>query len=230
MRNIIFSNIALFSLMFVTACSDIPVKPVVDNDSKAVLSAILIESSKIEELYYEEVPETFIYSGGVMIENVSKVWLKDHILKTELAINFYKDDTLLHTEIVGELYDYNSFDTTKYYIGPYPEQANIHIADFQDGFSTPRDQTILWYLDRTAFDLYAVQEGIYEGEQCLIVEILKNSFGSTLVWISTQSGLPVKVANSYNGNISVREYHSFKIGNGAVPDAILTIPAHALTF
>ena len=230
MRKIIFLIISLFALIFVTACSDIPVKPVIDNDIKTVLNSIVTESSKIGELYYEEVPETAVYSGGVKIENISKVWLKDSTLKTELAINFYKDDVLLYTETVGELYDYNSFDNIKYYIGPYPEQAKLHIVDFQDGFSLPRDQTILWYLDRTVFDLYTVSEGVHEGEQCLVVEILKNSSGSTHVWISIEFGLPVKIVNNYNGNTTVREYHSFKIGEGAVPANILTIPPHALTF
>jgi len=73
-----------------------------------------------------------------------------------------------------------------------------------------------------------LQEDIYQGEECLIVEILKNNSGSTQVWISKDSGLPVKIVNNYNGNTSTREYHSFKIGEGAVPDTALVIPSNAI--
>ena len=229
MRKNFFSILAICSLLFITACSGL-VLPVVDSDIKNDIPAIVSQSSKIKELYYEEIPEATFYSGGVMIESISKVWLKDSVLKTEDEISFYKDDELLYTETVGQLYDYNTLDRRSYYIGPYPEQSHLHTSNLQETIGLPRDQTILWYSDRATLNLNTVQEDIHEGEECLIVEILKNNSGSTQVWISKISGLPVKIINNYNGNTSVREYHGFKIGEGAVPDTALTIPPNAINF
>lgn len=234
MRRIVFSLIAIFSLLFITACSVIML-PIGDSDSDSDIDsdirndipAIISQSSKIKELYYEEIPEAS-YSGGVKIESISKVWLKDSVLKTEDEISFYKEDELLYTEIVGQLYDYNTLDHRSYYIGPYPEQAHLQISTFQESNGPPRDQTILWYSDRATLDLDTIQEDIHEGEECLIAEILKNNSGSTQVWISKFSGLPVKIVNKYNGNTSVREYHGFKIGEDSVPDANLLISPDAI--
>jgi hypothetical protein len=92
----------------------------------------------------------------------------------------------------------------------------------------PREQTILWYLDKVLPELSTVQEAEYEGELCFIVEILKNNLGSTKVWISSVSGLPVRIQNNYNGNTSERLYCNFKTGEGAVQPEDLAIPAGAL--
>lgn len=199
-----------------------------DSDIENDIPAIISQSSSIKELYYEEEPDSTVYSGGVKIESISKVWLKDSVLKTEDEISFYKDDELLYTETVGQLYNYDKLDHTSYYIGPYPEQANLHTSNFHENIGLPRDQTILWYLDRATLDLNSVQEGIHNEEECLIAEILKNNSGSTEVWISKISGLPIKIVNNYNGNTSVREYHDFKIGEGAVPDTDLLISPDAI--
>ncbi len=227
MRRIIISFLTVCSLLLITACSGLLI-PVIDSDIKSEIPAIVSESRKIKELYYEEIPEAIFYSGGVQIESISKVWFKDSVLKTEDEISFYKDDELLYTETVGQVYDYETLDRRSYYIGPYPEQSHLHTSNFQETIGLPRDQTILWYSDRATLDLDTVQEDIHEGEECLIVEILKNNSGSTQVWISKISGLPVKIINNYNGNTSVREYHGFKVGEGAVPDSALTLPSNAV--
>lgn len=229
MRKIFISFIAICIVLLITACSDI-ILPLEESNINTNIPAIVSQSSKINELYYEEMPETTFYSGGVKIETISKVWLKDSVLKTEDEISFYKDDELLYTETVGQLYDYNTLDQRSYYIGPYPEQAHLHTSTFQESIGLPRDHTILWYSDRATLDLNIVQEDIHEGEDCLIVEILKNNSGSTQVWISKVSGLPVKIVNSYNGNTTVREYHGFKIGKDAVPDSALAIPSKAILY
>ncbi len=229
MNKIIFYLVAICSLLFITACSVI-MFPVGDSAIVNEIPAIISQSSKIKELYYEEEPDATVYSGGVKIESLSKVWLKDSVLKTEDEISFYKDDELLYAETVGQLYDYDTLDHRSYYIGPYPEQANLHTSNFYENIGLPRDQTILWYSDRVILDLNTVKEDIHNEEECLIAEILKNNSGSTEVWISKVSGLPVKIVNNYNGNTSVREYHDFKIGEGAVPDSDLLISPDAIIF
>lgn len=223
--------IVITVILLNTGCDEIINQPLNQNEAdKHALAEILNHSKTIEEIYYEEKPQSTVHPGGVKIQSVPKVWFKNDILKTELAISFYKDESLLYTETVGELYDYNSLDQIRYYLGPYPEQANLHFSAFKDNMSLPRDQTVLWYLDWITVDLYTVEEGIHEGKECLIVEILKNSSGSTQVWISKTDGLPIKIINNYNGNTSVREYHSFRVGKDAVPDSALSIPADALIF
>jgi len=229
LRKIVFFFITIIGLLFITACNEIAV-PAGDVNNKIDIAAIVGTSAEINELYYEERPQSSFYSGGVKIENTSKVWLKENILKTADEISFYIDDELLYTETLGQLYDYNTLGYKRYYIGPYPEQAHLHTSafNFQDSIGLPRDQTILWYSDKATHNFNMLQEDIYQGEECLIVEILKNNSGSTQVWISKDSGLPVKIVNNYNGNTSTREYHSFKIGEGAVPDTALVIPSNAI--
>ena len=227
-KNIIVYSIIISTVLLLTACDEIIVKPVKVSYNQDAIAALLAKSSQIDELYYEEAYETAYYSGGVMITNISKVWFKDNMLKTEDEIMFFKDDQLLYTETVGELYNYTSWDNVKYYIGPYPEQAQLLALNYQDSMGLPRDQTILWYLDWVTLDINTVKEVIYEGQQCLIVEILKNRSGSTDVWLSLESGLPVKVVNNYNGNTTEREYLNINVGSGAVPDIALTVPPGAI--
>ncbi|HHV63873.1 MAG TPA: hypothetical protein GXX46_02170 [Peptococcaceae bacterium] len=217
-------------LLMLTACSSSPPAstPVINNERKALLSQILAESKNITELYYEEVPVVSHYSGGIVIENTSKVWLKDNILKTEHITKFNRNNELLESEITGYIYNYDTLEHRRYYLGKYPQLAQSYSGRKVTEFLTPREQTILWYLDKIAPELSTLQEEEYEGELCFITEILKNNQGSTKVWVSSVTGLPVKIQNNYNGNISERLYCNFKTGEGAVRPEDLAIPAGAL--
>lgn len=219
--------LTICSIFLLTACSPADSQPVINNQITAHFKSILSGSIAINELYYEEAPVSSHYSGGIMIENSSRVWLKGNTLRTEQITKFYKNDKLLNSEISGNLYNYDQLEKKRYYIGQYPEQARAYSTDKQDSLTPPREQTILWYLDRIT-DLSSYTEEELEGEPCYIVEILKNNLGSTKIWISSSSGLPVKIQNNYNGHISERFYSNFKVGTGAVSEEELAIPEGAL--
>lgn len=230
-KHIIVSVLALWGIFFLTACTAEPGGqiPVLDKENSALLSKILSESTAINELSYEEVPVTSYYSGSLRIENKSRVWLKGKVLKTEHITEFYRDNQLVDSEITGELYDYDTLQKTRYYLGGFPEQAKAYLVDRQNSFVVPREQTILWYLDRILPESATFTEEVWEGETCLVIEILKNNLGSTKIWLSTEMGLPVKIQNDYNGRISERLYNNFQLGEGAVSAEDLKIPEGALT-
>jgi len=226
-----FFLVIILSLMLVTACNkqeEIHV-PAIKNENSQALEAILSWSKTINELYYEEVPAASHYSGGIKIENTAKVWLKDNILRTEQITHFYKDDSLIDSEITGEIYDYPALKKLRYYTGKYPGQV-LKLQPPEKTLVVPREQTVLWYLDRIEPDVHTVLNEEYEGKQCFIVEILKNDLGSTKVWICPSTKLPVKIVNSYNGNTSERKYCNFKIGNDSVSDQDLKIPKGAIQY
>jgi len=222
----------LFSIVLTTACNQTPNLgvPAIQNEDSLFLRNILSMRIGIEELYYEEVPLTSYYSGGIVIENTSKVWLKGTRLKTEQIIHFYKDNERIESETTGELYDYLSLTKKRYYLGDHPEQVNTRSQPSDHSAVIPRGQTILWYLDKIPLEINAFEEGEYAGEKCLIVEILKNNLGSTKVWIGTTTQLPVKIVNSYNGIVSERAYRNFKTGKGVISDEDLEIPLGAIQY
>lgn len=226
-----FLVVIILSLLLVSACNkqgEIDI-PAIKNENNLALQAILSWSKTVNELYYEEVPVASHYSGGIKIENTAKVWLKDSILRSEQITRFYKDDTLIDSEITGEIYNYLMLKKSRYYLGKYPDQV-LKLQPPENTLVVLREQTVLWYLDRIEPDVHTILEEEYEGKQCLIVEILKNDLGSTKVWICTSTKLPVKIVNSYNGNTSERKYCNFKVGKDAVPDQDLNIPKGAIQF
>lgn len=230
MKKVLAVLTAVLSIFIISACNNTSSGslPLPDNNNKEALERILSESLSINELYYEEVPQNILFSGGLRTENSTRVWMKGNVLKTEHVTNFYKDDELVYSETAGELFNYDSFSKIHYYSGPYPEQAKLYYNRQEDSLSIPRNQTILWYLDKITPDINSIQEIIQEEDHCLLVEILKNNFGSTEVWISLESGLPKKIVTKYNNNSSVREYHNFHIGSGSVAEDVLAIPPMAI--
>ncbi|NLI90743.1 MAG: outer membrane lipoprotein-sorting protein [Peptococcaceae bacterium] len=232
MSRIFICFFILISLLCLPACGSTITEsiPVIQKESSPVLNNIIANSKTIEELYYEEKPVYSYYSGGIKIVNTSQVWLKDNVLKTEQITDFYKNDTLIDREISGRIFDYKTLNKKHYCLGKYAEQKNLKESLPKDTLIVPRDQTILWYLDRVIPDLSIIGEADYEGEKCLVVEILKNNLGSTKLWISKKRELPVKVENNYNGNISVREYCNFKVGKDSVSNNALEIPKGAVQF
>lgn len=221
---------AVLSIFIISGCNQTSDGdlPLLDNNNREALERILAESRSIDELYYEEVPQNILFSGGLRTENSTRVWMKGNVLKTEHVTNFFKDDELLYSETAGEIFNYDSFSKIRYYSGPYPEQAKNYYSRQEDSLNIPRNQTILWYLDRITPDINSIREITLGEDRCLRVEILKNNFGSTEVWISLESGLPLKIITTYNNNSSVREYHNFQIGPGSVSDDLLAIPPGAI--
>ncbi len=232
MKKIGVTFIIFLCMLFLTACSETDVQnmPALHNKNRDLLYEILSNARDIQELYYEEVPVISHYSGEITIENTSKFWFKGNIFKTEQITHFYKGNELIDSEITGEMFDYNSLQTKRYYLGDYPDHFRQQSPSQPKSLIIPRKQTILWYLDKVVPDISSFTETEYKGEQCLVVEILKNTLGSTKVWIGVSTHLPLKIVNSYNGNISEREYFNFKLGKGSVSEKDLEIPPGAIIY
>lgn len=234
-RKTIFLALIIFSLLIFSGCGLAKAQHQhAFENKKRTLEHFLQLSHNIQELYYEEVPTTIFYASGYKVENYSRVWFKENIIKTEYITRYYKEGNLVHKEITGEIYDYNTFKTIKYCLGKndptsvYGSSANL---SKEPRLKRPRSQTFLWYMDRINPDIHKIiEENMYKQEKFLVVEILKNNTGSTKVWISTVSGLPIKIVSNYNGHILKSEYQNIKVGEGAVPPESLTVPEKAVTF
>lgn len=233
MQRFKFIIVTFLSVLMLTACADYSDHtsiPALQNDNRTLLNKFVSESKKIDELYYEEAPIISHYSGGIKIESISKVWLKGGLLKTEQIALYYINTELIERQVLGELYNYNTLSRTRYYTGKYPEQIILSPKDNEYDIFIPREKTLLWYLDRIPPDISSISEGQYEGTKCLIVEFLQNSLGSTKVWISAKTGLPIRIVSFYNGITSERLYSNFSCGKDAVSDKDIQIPQDALIY
>jgi hypothetical protein len=70
---------AVLSIFIISGCNQTSDGdlPLLDNNNREALERILAESRSIDELYYEEVPQNILFSGGIRTENKTVILVDD---------------------------------------------------------------------------------------------------------------------------------------------------------
>jgi hypothetical protein len=173
-------------------------------DDKEIILNLIDKSKHQQEMSYT------LFMTGAGISSESKVWLKDNKLKTDSVVNGQRAISI--------------FDLTKGEVISYLPNENIATKLKMEEYQGQDNTTPLDYvqqLDKSNFRVTGTET--INDMECKVISITSGE-ASFKEWISTKTGMVVKVEEELNGEIITVEFKDTKIGSGTVPDNTFALP------